>query len=81
MRRVILARAAGVTLCVGGDVGVFAHGENAREIELKVAAGLPSAQALIDLMAVEGDPSRNIRAVRAVRRVMKGGKVYAQQSP
>jgi imidazolonepropionase-like amidohydrolase len=98
-----LARAAGVTLCVGGDVGVFAHGENARELELMAAAGMPAAQVLIaatsgnahsfhmgdqigtiksgllaDLVAVEGDPTRDIRAVRAVRFVMKGGKVYAK---
>jgi predicted amidohydrolase YtcJ len=98
-----IARAAGVTMCVGGDVGVFAHGENAREIELMVAAGMPPAQVLIaatsgnahsfhmgdqigtirsgllaDLVAVEGDPIRDIQTVRAVRFVMKGGKVYAK---
>jgi imidazolonepropionase-like amidohydrolase len=97
-----IARGAGVTLCVGGDVGVFAHGENARELELMVAAGMPAAQALVaatsgnarsfrmgeigavksgllaDLVAVEGDPSRDVHAVRAVRFVMKGGKVYAK---
>lgn len=30
------ARAAGVTFVMGGDVGVFAHGENAREMQLLV---------------------------------------------
>ena len=30
------ARAAGVTFAMGGDVGVFAHGDNAREMELLV---------------------------------------------
>jgi imidazolonepropionase-like amidohydrolase len=29
-----LARAAGVPICMGGDVGVFAHGTNVREMEL-----------------------------------------------
>jgi imidazolonepropionase-like amidohydrolase len=29
-----LALQAGVTICMGGDVGVFAHGDNAREMEL-----------------------------------------------
>ncbi|MDQ2892979.1 MAG: amidohydrolase family protein, partial [Pseudomonadota bacterium] len=33
--------------CVGGDVGVFSHGENAREIALMVAAGMPAPQAMI----------------------------------
>ncbi len=97
-----IAHAVGVSMCVGGDVGVFAHGENARELELMVAAGMPAAQVLIaatsgnarsfhmaevgtiksgllaDLVAVEGDPSRDIHVVRAVRFVMKGGKVYAK---
>ena len=30
------ARDAGVTFVMGGDVGVFAHGDNAREMELLV---------------------------------------------
>jgi imidazolonepropionase-like amidohydrolase len=41
-----LARAAGVAICVGGDVGVFAHGENAREMELMAAAGMPGIDVL-----------------------------------
>ncbi len=35
-----LALAAGVKICVGGDVGVFRHGDNAREMRLLVAAGM-----------------------------------------
>jgi imidazolonepropionase-like amidohydrolase len=95
------ARAAGVTICMGGDVGVFAHGENAREMELMVAYGMPAPDVLIaatsgnarifgladrgavrpgllaDLIAVEGDPSRDIAAVRRVRLVMKGGLLFS----
>jgi imidazolonepropionase-like amidohydrolase len=41
------ALAADVTLCMGGDVGVYAHGTNAREMVLMVAAGLSPARTLI----------------------------------
>jgi imidazolonepropionase-like amidohydrolase len=36
-----------VPICVGGDVGVFAHGQNAREMEVMAAAGMSPAQVLI----------------------------------
>jgi imidazolonepropionase-like amidohydrolase len=94
-----LARKVGVPICMGGDVGVYAHGDNAREMELMVAYGMRPDQVLTaatagnarifrlsdrgairpgllaDLVAVEGDPTRNIAAVRNVRLVIKGGAV------
>lgn len=42
-----LAYAAGVAICAGGDVGVFPHGQNARELDLMVAAGMSPARAMI----------------------------------
>ena len=40
------AIAAGVTICNGSDVGVFTHGDNAREPELLVSYGMSPLQAM-----------------------------------
>lgn len=93
---------AGVPICFGGDVGVYAHGDNVRELELMVAYGMTPLQATLaatsgnadvlglpdrgriqagmfaDLIAVEGDPTADISALRAVRMVMKGGEVVKE---
>jgi imidazolonepropionase-like amidohydrolase len=95
-----LAREAGVVIVNGSDMGVFAHGDGAREMELMVEYGMKPAEALrsatsiaakalhleakvgavragllADLVAVEGDPTREIAALRKVRLVVKGGAV------
>jgi imidazolonepropionase-like amidohydrolase len=46
--REMFARAlkSGVTIACGSDVGVFAHGQNARELELMVAYGMQPADAI-----------------------------------
>ena len=94
---------AGVKICFCGDVGVYAHGDNVRELELMVDYGMTPAAALAaatsgnasyfrqgerigrvkagllaDLIAVDGDPSSNIKALRQVKFVMKGGKVFKE---
>lgn len=90
----------GVRICMGGDVGVFTHGENAREMILMAEYGMSplsvlqsgtsvNAQVfklkelgllkngfLADIIAVEGDPSLDINALKNVKFVMKNGVIY-----
>ena len=96
-----LALKTGVTICMGGDVGVFTHGDNAREMELMVDYGMKPVDVLksatsinadvfgygnkigrikkdllADVIAVEGDPSTDIRNIRKITLVIKDGVVY-----
>ena len=96
---------AGVVISAGGDVGVFAHGDNVLELEMMVQYGMRPLDVLrsvtsvnarlfhinqdlgsiemgkiADLVIVDGDPSRDISALRRVSHVFKEGTmVYSNQ--
>lgn len=95
-----MALESGVDIVFGGDVGVYSHGENYRELELMVEYGmqpikvLQSATSLnarifhlnelgriqenflADIIAVEGNPVKDIKKMRRVIFVMKDGVIY-----
>jgi imidazolonepropionase-like amidohydrolase len=98
-----LALSAGVIICMGGDVGVFAHGDNAREMEMMVGYGMKAIDVIrsatsinadvfgygdkigrikkdlfADIIAVDGDPSVDIKNIRQVKLVMKDGVIYKE---
>lgn len=94
---------SGVTIAAGGDVGVYAHGENVIELELMADYGMGKMEILksvtsvnantfhleglgqiksgflADLIAVKGNPSKNISDLRKVSLVMKDGIIYKQE--
>lgn len=97
-----MALDSGVQIVFGGDVGVFPHGENYREMELMVDYGMKPLDVLIsatsnnakmfhlnqlgnlkkgflaDIIAVEGNPTRDISVIKNVSFVMKDGVVYKE---
>ncbi len=92
---------AGVKIAFGTDAGVFYHGDNAKEFQYMVEAGMPALEAIraatlnaaqlldqekalgsveagyaADIIAVSGDPLKDITELQKVKFVMKDGTVF-----
>ncbi len=98
------ALAAGLPIGMGTDSAVIPHGENAKELVLRVRLGESAMSAIVsatslnaeiigwsdrvgsiekgkyaDLIAVPGDPSKEIALLERVGFVMKGGVIYRDE--
>src|SRR6266700_250989 len=77
------AFAAGVKVAFGTDAAVYPHGLNAGEFHVYVKLGMTPLAAIqtatinaADLLAVDGDPTKDVTILEHVKFVMKGGTVY-----
>ena len=98
------ALAAGLPIGMGTDAAVIPHGENAKELAVRVSLGESPMSAIVsatslnaeilgwedrvgsitkgkyaDLIAVPGDPLKDITLLQRVGFVMKGGIVYRHE--
>lgn len=98
------AIASGLLIGFGTDAGVIPHGDNAKELEVRVRLGESPMSAIVsatslnaeilgwsdrlgtvergkfaDVIAVAGDPLRDITELQRVTFVMKGGAVYRDE--
>jgi imidazolonepropionase-like amidohydrolase len=72
-REMELMAAAGLP---AAQVLIVATSTNARSFALADRLGSLKPGMLADIIAVAGDPTRDIAAIRDVRFVMKGGRIY-----
>ncbi|MCC2601297.1 metal-dependent hydrolase family protein [Sphingopyxis yananensis] len=103
-KNALAAYRAGVKMALGTDqLGWRPHGENAKEFEYLVAAGIPAVDAILmgtrnaadllgksdqvgsiqagrfaDIVAVNGDPLKDITELQRVQFVMKGGEIFKE---
>ena len=72
---------AGVTICMGGDVGVFAHGDNAREMEIMVDYGMQPIEVLRSATSVNADVFKINKTTGRIREDLLADIIVVQGDP
>jgi len=75
------ALASGVTICMGGDVGVYTHGTNAREMEDMVEYGMKPLDVLRSATSVNADVFRIANHVGRIKPNLFADLVVVQGDP
>jgi imidazolonepropionase-like amidohydrolase len=76
-----MALKAGVTICMGGDVGVFSHGDNAREMEMMVDYGMKPLDVLRSATSVNADVFQIANEVGRVKKGLFADLVAVEGNP
>ena len=71
----------GVTICMGGDVGVFPHGDNVREMELMVAYGMKPLQVLQSATSVNADVFGYANKIGRINKGLLADIIMAEGDP
>lgn len=72
---------SGVTICMGGDVGVFTHGDNAREMELMVEYGMKPIDVLRSATSVNATVFGYGDKIGSIRKEMLADIILVQGNP
>ncbi|HVU59125.1 MAG TPA: amidohydrolase family protein [Puia sp.] len=75
------ALASGVTICMGGDIGVYTHGDNAREMEMMADYGMKPLDVLRSATSVNADVFRIGDVVGRVRAGLLADIVAVEGNP
>ena len=72
---------SGVKICVGGDVGVFAHGDNAREIEMLVEYGMRPIEVLKSATSINAEAFHIDKQVGRIKTGLLADIVVVEGNP
>ncbi len=72
---------AGVTICMGGDVGVFRHGDNVREMEDMVEYGMKAIDVLRSATSINADVFKINNQVGRIREKLFADIIIVEGDP